>query len=176
MKITTTELPGVFDIEIDALVDPRGLFARTFCADEFARAGIEFVVAQANISRNDAAFTLRGMHWHDAPFAEPKVVRVIAGAAYDVVVDMRPGATKGRWLARTLDARRANALYVPDGFAHGFLTLEPHTDVFYLMGRAYTPGHARGFRWDDGAVGIEWPGVPAVVNEADCAWPALTRG
>ena len=174
MKFTKTEIAGVFDIAIEPHRDARGFFARAFCPEEFAAAGIAFASVQMNISRNDHAFTLRGMHWQDAPFGEAKVVRATSGAAYDVVIDLRPGsATFRRWITRTLTASEANALFIPEGCAHGFLTLEPATDIFYQMGRAFVPGHARGFRWDDPAVGIEWPHEPKVIAPTDENWPAL---
>ena len=174
MTFAETEIAGVFDIAIEPHRDERGFFARTFCPQEFARAGIAFTSVQINISRNDRRHTLRGMHWQDAPFDEAKVVRATSGAACDVVVDLRPdSATFRRWIARTLTAQDANALFIPEGCAHGFLTLAPATDILYQMGRAFVPGHARGFRWDDPAIGIEWPQEPAIIAAADRNWPAL---
>ncbi len=174
MKFSATTLEGVIAIELEPHRDDRGFFARTFDAIEFARAGIDFTPAQMNISRNDAIHTLRGMHWQDAPYDEDKVVRVTSGAIYDVVVDLRPDSTTYRkWIAATLDARTGNGLFIPRGCAHGFLTIEPATDVFYLMGQAYTPGHARGFRYDDPAFAIDWPAAPKVIAPADLTWPAL---
>ena len=175
MKYSATALAGVIAIELEPYRDERGFFARTFDPAEFARAGIDFTPVQMNISRNDAAFTLRGMHWQDAPYDEDKVVRVTSGAIRDVVVDLRPdSSTYRRWIAATLDARTGAALLIPKGCAHGFLTLEPATDVFYLMGQAYTPGHARGFRYDDPAIGIAWPAAPDVIAPADLAWRPLS--
>jgi dTDP-4-dehydrorhamnose 3,5-epimerase len=169
-----TEIDGVFEIEVEAHRDERGFFARLFCPAEFEAAGIAFRSDQINLSRNETEYTLRGMHWQKPPFAEAKVVRVTAGAAYVVVVDLRrQSATYRQWMARTLDARRANALFVPEGCAHGFLTLEPGTDILYQMGRPFAPGQARGFCWDDPAIGIAWPAKPNVISCSDCAWPAL---
>ena len=174
MIFTETELPGVFDIALEPHGDDRGFFARAFCPEEFAAAGLTFQSVQINISRNTHASTLRGMHWQDAPFDEAKVVRVTHGAVYDVVVDLRAkSSTHRRWIARELNAHQANAVFIPEGCAHGFLTLQPDTDVFYQMGRSYVPGHARGFRWDDPAIGIQWPHAPAVIAPADRAWPLL---
>lgn len=175
MKFSATALAGVIAIALEPHRDNRGFFARTFDPAEFSRAGIEFTPAQMNISRNDATHTLRGMHWQDAPYDEDKVVRVTSGAIYDVVVDLRANSsTYRKWIAATLDARTGNALFIPTGCAHGFLTLEPATDVFYLMGQAYTPGHARGFRYDDASVGIDWLAEPKVIASADLAWPPLS--
>ena len=176
MRFTATEIAGVFAIDLEPRRDDRGFFARAFCPQEFAAAGIAFIPAQINLSRNDAVGTLRGMHWQDAPHDEDKVVRVTAGAIHDVVIDLRPHSdTYGKMVARQLDARTANALFVPRGCAHGFLTLEAATDVLYFMGQAYTPGHARGFRYDDPGVAIEWPATPKVIAPADLAWPPLPR-
>ena len=174
MRIAATELDGVYELELEPHVDERGFFARLHCPEELARAGILFLSTQINLSRNTAAYTLRGMHYQDPPFAEAKIVRAVAGSLYDVAVDLRPDSPSlHRWIARTLDARRGNALVLPEGIAHGFLTLEPDTDVLYQMGRPYVPGKARGFRWDDPKIAIQWPRRPAVVGAADSAWPAL---
>jgi dTDP-4-dehydrorhamnose 3,5-epimerase len=172
VRLTACEISGVFEIATEPHGDKRGFFARLYCPQELAGAGIDFTSAQINLSRNEELFTLRGMHWQDPPWAESKIVRVTRGAAHDVVVDLRPHSpTFRRWIARRLDAETANALFIPEGCAHGFLTLEPRTDVLYQMGRAYVPGHARGFRYDDPGIGISWPAAPRVIGDADLAWP-----
>jgi dTDP-4-dehydrorhamnose 3,5-epimerase len=172
MIFHATNIAGVVEIEAEPHRDARGFFARLYCPEELARAGLDFVSTQINLSRNEAAYTLRGMHWQDPPCAEAKIVRVVSGAVHDVVIDLRPdSATFRRWIARRLDAERANALLVPEGCAHGFLTLEPCTDVLYQMSRAYVPGYARGLRYDDPDIGIVWPGVPKVIADADLDWP-----
>lgn len=172
MIFRETEIPGVVEIEAEPRRDTRGFFARLYCPEELAAAGLQFVSTQINLSRNDAAFTLRGMHWQDPPYAEAKIVRVVAGAVHDVVVDVRPASPTFRgWIARRLDAERANALFIPEGCAHGFLTLEPRADVLYQMSRAYVPGHARGLRYDHPEIGIVWPAEPKVIADADLAWP-----
>lgn len=171
MKITATKLQGVFDIALEAMTDERGFFARSYCPDEFARAGIEFTSTQINISRNDGALTMRGMHWQDAPHAEAKLVRCVRGRIFDVVADIRPESPTYRaWVGRELDADSGNALFVPEGCAHGFLTLDANCDVLYQMGRAYEPGKANGFRYDDPAFAIAWPHQPKVIAAADLAW------
>jgi len=176
MRFAETEIAGVFDVAAEPRRDERGFFARIFCPQEFADAGLDFVSTQINLSRNDRAFTLRGMHWQDAPHAEAKLVRVTSGAIHDVVVDIRPGSpTFRRWIARRLDAEGAAALFIPEGCAHGFLTLEAKTDVFYQMSRPYVAGQERGIRWDDPAIGIVWPADPQVVGEADRTWPAFSE-
>ncbi len=175
MKFHAAEFSGVYDITLTPHNDDRGFFARIFCPDEFAKAGIVFDSLQINVSRNDRKYTLRGMHWQDAPFAEAKVVRCLRGRIHDVIVDLRPdSATYRKWIARELSAQAANALFIPEGFAHGFLTLEDECDVFYQMGRMYEPGKARGFRFDDPAFGIKWPHTPAVIGKADLGWSAFT--
>jgi dTDP-4-dehydrorhamnose 3,5-epimerase len=172
VKIIETEIPGVFDVLAEPHRDERGFFARLYCPIEFAVAGIDFTPTQINLSRNREALTLRGMHWQDPPFAEAKLVRATAGVAHDVVVDMRAESpTFRRWLSRRLSAKEANALFVPEGCAHGFLTLAPDTDILYSMNRVYVSGHSRGFRWDDPGFGIEWPVAPRVIGEADRRWP-----
>ncbi|MCC2098500.1 MAG: dTDP-4-dehydrorhamnose 3,5-epimerase family protein [Hyphomicrobiales bacterium] len=174
MIFEPTKLDGVYHIRSEPHADARGFFARIYCPEEFAKAGIDFSSTQINLSRNTARHTLRGMHWQDAPFAEAKVVRCLRGRIFDVVADIRrDSATFGQWLARELDAGEANALFIPEGCAHGFLTLEPDTDVLYQMGRMYEPGQARGFRYDDPGFAIEWPAKPAVIGEADLNWPGF---
>lgn len=174
MKFEAAEIAGVFYVTAAPHVDDRGFFGRIYCPDEFARAGIAFTSTQINLSRNTHKHTLRGMHWQDAPFAESKVVRCLRGRIYDVVADIRPqSATFRKWIARELSADRADALFIPEGCAHGFLTLEEDCDVFYQMGRMYEPGHARGFRYDDPAFAIEWPHAPQVISDADLAWPSF---
>lgn len=177
MIFTPTEFDDVLEIASEPHVDSRGFFARLFCPEELKRAGLKFESNQINLSRNTHAFTLRGMHYQDQPHAEAKIVRVTRGATYDVVVDVRPGsATRYKWLSRVLDSRRANALFVPEGFALGFLTLEPDTDVVYQMGRPHLPGLARGLLYDDPRLGIAWPARPLSISEQDQAWPLLPAG
>lgn len=174
MKFEATTLPGVIRIRPEPHQDTRGFFARIDCIDEAAHAGIAFSSVQINLSRNTMLHTLRGMHFQDPPYAEAKIVRVTRGAIHDVVVDIRPGSpTYLSHIAVRLDAGGAEALFIPEGFAHGFLTLEPDTDVLYQMGRAYVQGQARGCRWDDPALGIVWPHAPHVIGDADRNWPLL---
>lgn len=177
MRFVSTEIPGVLELLLEPKRDDRGFFARVFCPEEVAATGLDFTSTQINISRNDNAFTLRGMHWQDAPFAEAKIVRVTAGAAYDVVVDLRPASpTFRKWIGRQIDAETANGLFIPEGCAHGFLTLVPGTDVLYQMSRPFISGHARGLRWDDPGIGIVWPAQPASISDADRTWPCPWSG
>ncbi len=173
MRFFETEVAGCFRIEAEAHEDDRGAFARIWCPEEFAAAGIgDFAPVQSNLSRNRAALTLRGMHFQRAPFAEAKLVRVARGAIFDVVADLRPESPSyRRWTGARLDADGMTALYAPEGCAHGFLTLEPDTDVLYLMGRMFEPGRGDGFRFDDPAFAIAWPAAPKVISERDASYP-----
>lgn len=173
MKFHPTGIAGVMGIELEPHRDERGFFARLYEAAAFRAAGIDFTPADVNLSHNIHNLTLRGMHYQVPPFAEAKVVRAVSGRIFDVVVDLREDSpTKGKWISMELSAEKANALFIPEGCAHGFLTLEPMTDVLYQMGRPYVAGHAAGYRWDDPAFGISWPAEPAVISEADRSWPA----
>ena len=173
--MTFTELPlgGAFLIEPDRLEDERGFFARTFCVEEFAARGLNTTVAQCNVSYNRRRGTLRGLHYQAPPHEEAKLVRCTAGAAFHVVVDIRPGSpTFRRWHAVELSARNRNMLYIPEGFAHGFQTLDDHTELAYLMSKAYVPQAARGIRWDDPDLAIQWPSAAGlVISPRDLALP-----
>lgn len=172
MKFHESDIPGVFLIESEPHSDERGFFARLYCPDEFASAGISFTPAQVNLSRNIRSHTLRGLHYQEPPYAEAKLIQVTRGSAYDVVVDLRrDSATFGKWIAFDLDAASTRAIFVPEGCAHGFLTLEPDTDVLYHMTPAYVPGHAKGYRWDDPVLNIRWPAEPNFLSASDTAWP-----
>lgn len=171
MRFIQTGIPGVIAVDAEPHRDARGAFARLYCPDEFAAAGIAFAPTQVNLSTNTERLTLRGMHFQKPPFAESKLVRVVRGRAWDVALDLRPGPGQGRWTARELTAEGMEALFLPEGVAHGFLTLEPDTHVLYQMGRSYVPGHVDGVRWDDAAFSIAWPEPPRVIADQDRAWP-----
>lgn len=174
MIFRETPLPGLFEVEATPHRDARGSFARAFCAREFADHGLAFQPVQTNLSWNAAAFTLRGLHYQPAPHAESKLVRAVRGRAFDVAVDLRRGPGFGRWHAVELSARRMNALFIPEGFAHGFLTMEPETTLLYQMAPLHVPGQATGLRWDDPQIGIVWPAMPMVISEADRSLPLLS--
>lgn len=172
MKFSRTKLAGVFRVAAEPHRDARGAFARLHCPDEFAAAGIAFAPAQTSLSCNPHRGTLRGMHYQAAPHAEAKLVRVTRGRVFDVAVDLRPDSPTHRdWVAEELSADNLMALYIPEGVAHGFLTLEADTDVLYQIAPAYTPGHDAGVRWDDPAFGIAWPGPPQLISERDAQYP-----
>jgi dTDP-4-dehydrorhamnose 3,5-epimerase len=172
MRFEATEIPGVLVVEAEPRADARGSFARLHCPDEFAAAGQAFAPAQTSLSRNPTPFTLRGLHYQPAPHAETKLVRCVRGRIFDVAVDLRPDSpTHRRWIGVYLSAENLRALYVPQGVAHGFLTLEPETDVLYQIAPKYEPGHEAGVRWDDPAFAIAWPRAPDLISERDAAYP-----
>ena len=174
MRFAATPLAGAFLVTAEKHEDERGSFARLFCEEEFRQAGLTFAVRQVNVSHNKAAGTLRGMHFQRAPKAEAKLVRCQAGRIYDVIIDLRrESPTYCRWHGAELSRANGCALYVPEGFAHGFLTLEPDSEVLYLMGEFYDPACAAGVRWDDAAFGVKWPGEPRVIAAKDTLWPAF---
>lgn len=166
------ELSGAHLIELEPHRDERGFFARTWCRREFEQAGLETRVAQRSLSYSERRGTLRGMHFQAPPRQEVKLIRCVRGALHDVIVDLRPGsATLGEHLAVELTADGRRALYVPEGFAHGFQTLQDDTEVHYQMSEFYAPEHARGYRPDDPSFGIDWPVAPAIVKDRDRQWP-----
>jgi len=168
------QLDGPLLIELERHEDDRGFFARAFCREEFAAVGIDFPVVQANLSANRLPGTLRGMHYQTAPCEEAKIVRCVRGAIHDVIVDVREDSpTVGKHVVAELTADNRLALYVPPGFAHGFQSLQPDSDVFYLMSSAYAPEHAAGFRYDDPEVGIRWPLNVATISEKDRDLPGF---
>jgi dTDP-4-dehydrorhamnose 3,5-epimerase len=169
MIFTETKLKGAYLIDVDKHEDERGFFARSWCADEFEKHGLRQRVVQCNISFNKERGTLRGMHYQTEPYPEAKLVRCTMGALYDVIIDLRSdSSTFKEWLAVELTAENHRALYVPEGFAHGFQTLAANTEVFYQMGEFFHPECARGVRWDDPAFGIKWPLTDSlVISEKD---------
>ncbi len=172
MRFVETELPGVFVVDAEPHADERGAFARIYCPTEFRAAGIDFAPTQVNLSRNTARHTLRGMHYQDPPHAEAKLVRVTRGAIFDVAVDLRRDSpTFSRWVGVELNATSMRGLFLPEGIAHGFLTLCGDTDILYQMGRDHVPGAGRGVRFDDPAFAIDWPAAPAVISDRDRTWP-----
>ncbi|MDQ3639911.1 MAG: dTDP-4-dehydrorhamnose 3,5-epimerase [Actinomycetota bacterium] len=172
MIFVESPMAGAFIVEAEPVVDERGWFARTYCAEEFDRRGLNSRVQQTNASFNARKGTLRGMHYQVAPHGECKLVRCTRGAIYDVIVDLRPdSASYLSWFGTELSADTARALYVPEDLAHGFLTLTDTSEVFYQMSSAYMPEAARGVRWDDPAFGIAWPGKVVVISERDRRYP-----
>ena len=176
MKFTETPLSGAFLIDMIRMDDERGFFARTFCADEFAAHGLAAQMSQCSVSFNVKTGTLRGLHFQVSPHDEEKLVRCTAGAVYDVIVDIRPESpTHRRWFGAELTAVNRRALYVPKGFAHGFITLSEDTEVFYMISVPYVPGCAKGLRWNDPMLDIRWPMEPTVISGRDAQY-ALIAG
>ena len=171
MRFAETQIPGVVVVEAEPHSDARGLFARLHCPDEFAAAGHAFVPAQTSLSRNPTRGTLRGLHYQPAPYGEVKLVRCVRGRVFDVAVDLRPQSpTFRRWTGAELSAENLKALLIPEGVAHGFLTLEADADVLYQITPRYEPGHEAGVRWNDPAFSITWPEEPALVSDRDAAY------
>jgi dTDP-4-dehydrorhamnose 3,5-epimerase len=167
-------LEGAFLIGPERQEDERGFFARTFCRDEFAKHGLVCVYVQSSISFNKSSLTLRGMHYQVAPSEEVKLLRCTSGAIHDVIVDLRcNSSTRLEWQAVELSASNRHMLYVPRGFAHGFLTLADNTEVEYHMSDFHNPAAARGFRWNDPTVGVRWPQAPLVISARDRSYEDL---
>ena len=174
MIFTETKLCGSFIVELEQREDERGFFARSFCQDEFAAHGLKTSIAQANLSWNAKAGTLRGMHYQFPPAAETKFIRCTHGALYDVIVDLRPESpTFGEHIGVELSAANHRALYVPERFGHGFITLADDTEAAYQVGEFYTPGMEGGLRYDDPDLGIDWPIAAAVMSDKDGSWAPL---
>lgn len=176
MIFRATPIEGAFHIEPERRTDGRGYFARLFCADEYRRQGLSGDVAQSSVSYNSAEGTLRGLHFQDWPHGEEKLVRCVRGAIWDVILDLRlKSSTYLKWWGTELHEDSGVMLYVPEGVAHGFLTLQPTTEVSYQMSHPYVPESARGVRWDDPTFAIEWPSVPRVMSESDRTHPDFSE-
>jgi dTDP-4-dehydrorhamnose 3,5-epimerase len=174
MKFVATGLPGAFVLELQPMADERGLFARTFCAREFVEHGMTPRLVQCSVSYNHQKGTLRGLHYQRPPQEEAKLVRCTAGSVYDVIVDLRPdSATCWQHFGVELSAKTRRAIFVPQGFAHGFQTLEDNTEVFYQMSEFYAPDLAAGIRHDDPKLGVAWPLPVSVLSEKDRSWPLV---
>lgn len=176
MIFKETKLKEAYIIELEALEDERGFFARSFCQKEFEEHHLNPRIVQCNISSNKKKGTLRGMHYQIAPYEEAKLVSCTMGVIYDVIVDLRPdSSTYCQWFAVELSAENYKMLYVPEGFAHGFQTLEDNTIVLYQMSEFYHPECARGVRWDDSAFGIKWPLSNRIVSKKDMNYPDFRK-
>jgi dTDP-4-dehydrorhamnose 3,5-epimerase len=172
MRFRETPLPGAWLIEPEPIADERGHFARAWCAGELKAHGLADAFVQSSTSFNRRRGTLRGLHYQAAPDEEAKLVRCIQGAVFDVVIDLRPGSpTLGRWYAAELSVINGRTLYVPPGCAHGFQTLGDGTEVMYHMSATYRPEAARGVRWNDPTLAIDWPVADPILSERDWALP-----
>jgi dTDP-4-dehydrorhamnose 3,5-epimerase len=176
MRFTTTEIPEAVTIDPTPHLDDRGRFMRAWCAREFAEHGIHFVPVQANMGFSVHKGTIRGMHFQEVPALEAKLVRCTRGRMFDVVLDLRrDSASYRRWYGVELSAENGRMLYVPEGCAHGYQTLEESTEMHYMASEYYTPSAARGARFDDPAFGIQWPLGAMAVSEQDRNWPLVKR-
>ena len=176
MRFTPAPLAGVYLIQLEPHTDARGMFARAFCAREFAKRGLQTSFVQANVSTNERAGTLRGLHFQRSPHAEVKLVRCTRGAVYDVVVDMRTDSpTYLRWFGAELTSENGAMMYVPQGVAHGYQALSDGASVFYMVSTYYTPAAEGGLRHDDPALAIGWPRPVSAISDKDARWPLLRR-
>jgi dTDP-4-dehydrorhamnose 3,5-epimerase len=174
MIFTQAPLRGAYLVDVEPSSDERGFFARAYCAEEFAAAGLGQVLRQCSISHNDRKGTLRGLHYQCAPHEEHKLVRCTAGAVFDVIVDIRAASpTFRQWYGLELTAENRRSLFIPPGFAHGFLSLTDHAEVYYMISVAHAPQSGRGFRWNDPAFAIQWPASPAVLSARDASYPLI---
>lgn len=174
MLFYETKLPGVFEIHLEPHSDDRGFFARSWCQKEFEAHGLNPKLLQCNISYNMRKGTLRGMHFQSSPHAEAKLVRCTKGAVYDVVLDLRRSSPAYMsWVAVVLSAANRQMVYIPEGCAHGFLTLEDDTEVFYQMSEFYDAESARGLRWNDPAFNIAWPVPVEVISRRDAEYASF---
>lgn len=172
MIFEETKLKGAFLIEPERLEDERGYFARTWCKREFEAQGLNTNIVQCSISFNKKKGTLRGMHYQAPPYQEVKLVRCTSGAIYDVIIDMRrESQTYKQWVAAELTAENQKMFYIPEGFAHGLITLQDNAEVFYQISESYHPECSRGVRWNDPGFSIQWPIAPTVMAERDRNYP-----
>jgi dTDP-4-dehydrorhamnose 3,5-epimerase len=175
MEFVETKLPGAFLVRIKRIEDHRGYFGRGFCRQEFIAHGLNPDVSQLNVGFSHARGTLRGMHYQTAPHAEAKLVRCTKGRIFDVIVDLRPDSpTHRQWFGAELDADDGTMMYVPEGVAHGYLTLVDRSEIYYLASVPYASASAKGVRFDDPQFGIAWPSAPSVMSDQDKNWPAYT--
>lgn len=172
MTFNNTTITGVVEVLLDLKSDERGFFARSWCENEFVEHGLNPKLVQCNVSFNHKKGTLRGIHLQDAPHGEAKLVRCTKGAIFDVAVDLRPQSpTFRQWHGSVLTADNYQMLYIPEGCGHGFLTLTDGAEIFYQMSEFYHPESARGIRWNDPAIGIDWPEEVRVISERDRTYP-----
>lgn len=177
MQFHALALPGAWIVELERREDARGFFARSFCRDEFDAHGLPSEFVQCNVSWNQRRGTLRGMHFQRHPSREGKLVRCTAGAAWDVLIDLRPDSPAyGRWVGIELSADNRRAVYVPPGLAHGFQTLTDGAELFYQMTDVYAPALADGVRWNDPAFAIDWPLADPILSERDASYPSFELG
>ena len=175
MIYTPSRIPGAWVIDVTKITDARGFFAMTWLPDELRERGMNPSLAQCNLAHNTKRGTLRGMHFQKAPHAQAKIVRCTRGALLDVIVDLRQeSATFRQWDAVELTADNRRMLYMPEGIAHGYLTLVDETEAYYHASSPWVKDAEWGVRWDDPLVAIKWPFAPVLVSEKDASWPLLS--
>lgn len=171
MKFIETQLKGAYIIEIEKNTDSRGFFARSWDVNEFKKNNLNEKIVQCNISFNKKIGTLRGMHFQKEPYQESKLVRCTKGKIYDVIIDLRSKSnTYKKWIGVELSENNYKMLYVPQGFAHGFQTLEDNSEIFYQMSEFYKPEQSAGIRWDDKNFDIKWPIIPPIISDKDLSY------
>lgn len=172
MRFSELPIVGAWRVDVEPHSDYRGEFARSFCAEEFAQHGLASVMCQTSISSNHKRGTLRGMHFRAETDGEAKLIRCTHGHVHDVVLDLRPGSpTFKKWAAMELSADTGNAIYIPPGCAHGFITLSDDAELLYMMSAPFKAGAERGVRWNDPAFEISWPLCPIVISDRDAQYP-----
>ena len=177
MRFTPTSIDGVVIVDADVFADDRGAFIRTWMPEEFQAHGLDTRIAQCSMAFNKKRGTIRGLHYQESPFQEVKVVRAVAGAIFDVAVDLRRDSpTFCQWIGVELTSHNRRSLYIAPGLAHGYQTLTDDAEVFYLVSAPYSPPHQRGVRWNDAAFGIKWPlGTPSIIHERDATYRDFSR-
>ena len=176
MKFKELSLNGAFSVEVNRLEDERGFFGRLWCAEEFRSHGLNTNLVQSNVSFSSKKGTLRGMHFQNPPFQETKLVRCTRGSVFDVIVDLRPDSpTYCKWEGLELNADKRNMIYVPEGFAHGFITLEDNCEVYYLVTEYYNKEYESGVRYNDPAFNIDWPVDVAEISAKDAIHPDFKK-
>lgn len=177
MKFTETPLKGAYIIELEPFGDHRGIFSRMFCRETFQSAGLRNDIVQVNFSRTNTPHALRGLHYQLPPAAETKILKCVRGKLFDVIVDIRRGSpTFLQHFSAILSEGDQKLIYIPEGFAHGFQTLEPNSEAIYFVTAAYTPGQERGIRFNDPLLNIPWPFEAAELSEKDTSHPLLNKG
>lgn len=172
MIFKETNLKGAYILEIQKIEDDRGFFGRSWCAKEMESHGLNINIRQTNVSYNKLRGTLRGMHYQKPPFKECKVVRCTKGAIFDVIIDLRPDSpTYREWFGVELTSENHKMIYIPEDFAHGYITLEDHTEITYMVSEFYAPGYEGAIRWDDPKFNIQWPILPQVISAKDKGIP-----
>lgn len=172
MKFTELSLKGAFLVEIEPITDQRGFFGRAWCRQELEKHGLNGDIKQINTSLSHRKGTLRGLHYQADPYQEAKFIRCTKGSIFDIIIDLRPESpTFLQWEGNMLSGNNYRMIYVPENFAHGLITLEDQTEVYYPVTEFYTPGAEKGIRWDDPAFNIQWPIFPVVISEKDSSHP-----